>query len=176
MHSNTADTFVSIGKKLLADQTTGSTFIKFLQWLKDFKEIGLFILLAGVHYKKAADQACPVFYVADRNLISQTLLCCWQSRSTTCSLPQEHVCSCYVTHIINLLWCALRHFSPKQLVFSKGFGCTDVTQYLCQRTTAISEVWGQQLDQRSPPPAAGHKHRVTRRMKLIRKFLKHCLQ
>lgn len=48
MHSNTAVMFVSIAKKLLADQTTGSTFIKFLQWLKDFKEIGLFILLAGV--------------------------------------------------------------------------------------------------------------------------------
>lgn len=68
-------------------------------------------------------------------------------------------------------WCALRHFSLKSLCsqeVQKKRSCTKVTQYLCLRTTAASEVWGQQLDQRNPPPAAEHKHRVTRRMKLVR--------
>lgn len=70
--------------------------------------------------------------------------------------------SCHVTLTINRSLVALRQYC----VFTcsvKTIGYTDVLQYLlCRRTAEISGVWGQQLCQRNPPRAAGHKHRERR--------------
>lgn len=60
--------------------------------------------------------------------------------------------------------CLEAFFPQTALCAQKGWAklsYSRVTQYLCLRTTAVSEFWGRQLDRRSPPPAAEDKHTNT---------------